>query len=134
MKQIKNVRETFIHYHYPHLSVERRHTARTPITFGLLYSGMSNMGELIGDGTVVALSRNGLDIHGNHSVRIGMELSLLLYLPDGDDPLFVLEATVAWATGNRFGVEFKKLNLREANRLRSFLQARSASTSCPIGH
>lgn len=132
MKQVRNVRETVIHY--PHVSAERRHTARTPITFGLLYSGTSNMGDLIGDGTVVDVSRNGLGIHGNHPVRIGMELSLLLYLPDGDDPLFVLEATVAWATGNRFGVEFKKLNLREANRLRSFLQTRSASTLCPVGH
>ena len=54
-------------------------------------------------------------------VTPGMELTIFLYLPDGQDPLFVMEAKVAWASGRRFGVEILKMNLRERNRLRYFL-------------
>lgn len=132
MKQLKHMRDAVIH-HSPG-SMERRQSSRLPTTFGVMYSALSKQGALMGDGTVVNLSRNGLGIHGNHPVKAGMELSMILYLPDGDDPLFILEATVAWTSGNRFGVEFKAVNLRESNRLRSFLHARSASTLWPVGH
>ncbi len=50
-----------------------------------------------------------------------MELVLFLYLPDDETPLFVVAARVAWSTGREFGVEFKKLSLREGARLQSFL-------------
>ena len=30
-------------------------------------------------------------------VTLGMELTIFLYLPDGQDPLFVMETKVAWA-------------------------------------
>jgi len=132
MKQLKHARGSVIH-HSPG-SMERRHSSRVAMTFGLMYSAISKHGALMGDGTVVDISRNGLGIHGNHPVKVGMELSMLLYLPDGDDPLFILEAAVSWVSGNQFGVEFKKVNLRESNRLRSFLLARSASTVWPVGH
>jgi Tfp pilus assembly protein PilZ len=79
----------------------------------------------MGDGTVVDLSEGGLGIRGNHPVKVGMELTMFLYLPDGNDPLFVLETNVAWVSGSLFGVEFKKLSLREGNRLQSFLRAQS---------
>jgi len=132
MKQVKDGSDAVIH-HSPR-SMERRHSSRLAVTFGLMYSVISANGAMMGDGTVVNISQHGLGIHGNHPVKIGMELSMLLYLPDGDDPLFVLEAAVVWVSGNRFGVEFKKVNLRESNRLRSFLQARSASMTAPVGH
>ena len=132
MKHVKDAREARTH-HSPG-SMERRQSSRVAMTFSLMYSAVSAHGTLMSDGTVMDLSRNGLGIRGNHPVKVGMELSMLLYLPDGDDPLFVLEAAVAWKSGNRFGVEFKKINLREANRLRSFLHARVDMAMPPIGH
>ena len=75
----------------------------------------------MGDGTVVDLSNKGLGIRGNMPVKPGMEMTLFLYLPDGQDPLFVMEARVSWSKGCLFGVEFLKMNLRERNRLRYFL-------------
>jgi len=55
-----------------------------------------------------------------------MELALFLYLPAGEDPLFILETRVTWADHYRFGVEFKNLSLlEEGNRLQSFLRAQS---------
>lgn len=102
----------------------RRVESRVPVEFGLMYSALDERGDLImGDGTVIDISNSGLGIRGNMAVKTGMEMTLFVYLPDGQDPLFVLEARVAWSAGHRFGVEILKMNLRERNRLRYFLCA-----------
>ena len=103
-------------------AVNRRQDPRPPVKFGLMYSAQDPSGEvLMGDGMVTDLSHHGLGIRGNTQVTTGMELTILLYLPDGKDPLFVMEARVAWTSGRRFGVEILKMNLRERNRLHHFL-------------
>lgn len=103
-------------------AVNRRQDPRPPVEFGLMYSAQDRSGEiLMGDGMVTDLSPTGLGIRGNASVTLGMELTIFLYLPDGQDPLFVMEARVAWTSGRRFGVEILKMNLRERARLRYFL-------------
>lgn len=126
MKHLKVENQSSIQYpHRSQMSVEQRRIPRTPVSFGLMYSGISRNDVLIGDGTVIDLSEGGLGIRGDQPVNVGMELTMFLYLPDGNDPLFVLETSVAWTTGSLFGVTFKKLSLREGNRLRSFLRAQS---------
>ena len=103
-------------------AVNRRQDPRPPVEFGLMYSAQDPSGEiLMGDGMVTDLSHTGLGIRGNALVTPGMELMIFLYLPDGQDPLFVMETRVAWTSGRRFGVEILKMNLRERNRLRYFL-------------
>ena len=105
-------------------AVNRRQDPRPPVEFGLMYSAQDRSGEIImGDGMVTDLSPTGLGIRGNAPVTPGMELTIFLYLPDGHDPLFVMEARVAWTSGRRFGVEILKMNLRERNRLRYFLRS-----------
>jgi len=102
--------------------INRRQVPRPPVEFGLMYSAQDRSGEiLMGDGMVTDLSPSGLGIRGNASVTPGMELTIFLYLPDGQDPLFVMESRVAWTSGRRFGVEILKMNLRERNRLHHFL-------------
>lgn len=106
----------------PHAACNRREQSRVPMDFELMYSVQDDEGEvLIGDGNVTDLSRRGLGIRGNAAVKAGMELTLFLYLPDGQDPLFIMEARVVWSTGHRFGVKIVRMNLREQNRLRYFL-------------
>ena len=105
-------------------TINRRQGSRPSVEFGLMYSAQNPSGEiLMGDGMVTDLSPMGLGIRGNASVTRGTELTIFLYLPDGKDPLFVMEAKVAWASGRRFGVEILKMNLREQNRLRHFLRS-----------
>ena len=105
-----------------HSAGNRRTDARIPVDFGLMYSAQDEQGELImGDGTIIDMTNSGLGIRGNMAVKTGLEMTLFIYLPDGQDPLFVMEARVAWTTGHRFGVEILKMNLRERNRLRYFL-------------
>ena len=102
--------------------INRRQVPRPPVELGLMYSAQDRSGEiLMGDGMVTDLSPSGLGIRGNASVTPGMELTIFLYLPDGQDPLFVMESRVAWTSGRRFGVEILKMNLRERNRLHHFL-------------
>jgi hypothetical protein len=92
-----------------------------------MYSAQDPSGTIImGDGIVTDLSPMGLGIRGNASVTPGTELTIFLYLPDGHDPLFVMEAKVAWSSGRRFGVEILKMNLRERNRLSYFLRSNLA--------
>ena len=106
--------------------LNRRHAERVPAEFNLMYSGQHENGDLLmGDGRVVDLSQNGLGITGTDRVDRGMELTLFLYLPDGQDPLFVMEARVAWVKGHRFGIELLKMALRERNRLQYFLRSNS---------
>ncbi|MEO5955865.1 MAG: PilZ domain-containing protein [Nitrospiraceae bacterium] len=103
-------------------AVNRRERSRAPMEFSLMYSAQNRSGEiLMGDGKVTDLSHLGLGIRGRTLVMPGMELALFLYLPDGKDPLFVMETTVAWASGHQFGVEIMDMGLREGNRLRHFL-------------
>ncbi|MGE0468650.1 MAG: hypothetical protein Nkreftii_003422 [Candidatus Nitrospira kreftii] len=106
-------------------SIERRKRGRTIVSFGLMYSGFNGEDVLIGDGTVVDLSEGGIGIRGNCPVQVGTELTLFLYLPDEEDPLFILEATVAWSVGSLFGVALKNLSLPEGDRMRLFLHTQS---------
>jgi hypothetical protein len=107
------------------LSIERRRIARVPVSFKLMYSGFIRGNLLMGDGTVLDLSKGGLKVRGNYPVQVGMELTMFLYLPDGNDPLFVVEAIVAWTSGNLFGVKFKKMCLREGTRMHAFLRTKA---------
>lgn len=103
-------------------AVNRRERSRAPMEFSLMYSAQNRSGEIfMGDGRVTDLSPHGFGIRGNTQVSRGMELTMFLYLPDGNDPLFVMETKVAWVSGRRFGVEIMNMGLREGNRLRHFL-------------
>lgn len=123
MRQMKHARHH--ESRHSHHSIERRTIERTTISFGLMYSGFNGEDVLIGDGSVVDLSEGGVGIRGNCRVQVGMDLTLFLYLPDEEDPLFILEATVAWTTGPLFGVILKELSLQEGDRMRRFLQTQS---------
>jgi PilZ domain len=125
MKQTRTRALGFSHRAHP--VCDRRIDRRFPVDFQLMYSAQDEREELImGDGSVVDLSNKGLRIRGNMAVKAGLEMTLFLYLPDGQDPLFVLSARVAWSKGHEFGVEILKLNVRERNRLRYFLRSNLA--------
>ena len=125
MKQTRTRALGFSHRAHP--VCDRRIDRRFPVDFQLMYSAQDEREELImGYGSVVDLSNKGLRILGNMAVKAGLEMTLFLYLPDGQDPLFVLSARVAWSKGHEFGVEILRLNVRERNRLRYFLRSNLA--------
>lgn len=107
---------------------ERRTIDRTPIAFGLMYSGLDDVNVIMGDGTALDLSSGGLGIQGNRPVKTGMDITLFLYLPDKEEPLFIVQACVAWASGQRFGLRLDKMSAPERNRLHRFLKTFSRSS------
>lgn len=101
---------------------ERRGIDRIPLSFGLMYSGLNETGVVLGDGMVVDMSGGGLGVRGNQAVSAGMDLTLFLYLPDQEDPLFIIQAEVAWVRGHNFGVQLQHMPAREKHRLHRFLR------------
>ena len=67
----------------------RRGTERVPTQFSLMYTGMSEGRMLIGSGVVTNISTSGIGIHGNHVVKLGMDLSLFIDLPGVEEAVFM---------------------------------------------
>ncbi|MBX3328923.1 MAG: PilZ domain-containing protein [Nitrospira sp.] len=130
MRQMKPLRRS--ETTYPPHSIERRRTRRTCTSFGLMYSGINGDDVLIGDGSAVDLSEGGLGIRGNCPVNVGMELTLFLYFPNDEEPLFISEVTVAWTAGSLFGVQVKEVDHRDGNRMLSFLRAQSVGQPASV--
>ena len=125
MRQMKHLRQSEVPYSSH--SIERRRMRRSCVSLGLMYSGVNGDDVLIGDGSAVDLSEGGVGIRGNCPVKTGMELTLFLYLPDEEEPLFVSEVVVSWTTGSLFGVELNEVSLRDGDRLRALLLVQSGA-------
>jgi hypothetical protein len=52
-----------------------------------------------------------------------MDLTLFLSLPDKKDPLFVIQAQVAWVNEHRFGLRPQHCPATSEHRLQRFLQS-----------
>ncbi|SPP63675.1 PilZ domain-containing protein [Nitrospira lenta] len=106
------------------LAGERREIDRIPLSFSLMYSGSHETDAIMGNGTVVDMSREGLGVRGTQPVTVDMELTLFLALPDKQDPLFVIQAQVAWVTEHRFGLRRKQQSpAASEHRLQRFLRS-----------
>lgn len=99
----------------------RRGTERVPTQFSLMYSGMCDGRMLIGNGVVSNVSKSGIGIHGNHTVKLGMDLSLFIDLPGVEEPVCIAESRVSWVSGRRFGVEMIGPKLEAQNELRFYV-------------
>ena len=99
----------------------RRGTERVPTQFSLMYSGMCDGHMLIGNGIVSNVSKSGIGIHGNHVVKLGMDLSLFIDLPGVEEPVCIAQSRVSWVSGRRFGVEMIAPKLETQNELRFYV-------------
>ncbi|MEK6632883.1 MAG: PilZ domain-containing protein [Nitrospirota bacterium] len=102
---------------------ERRGIDRIPLSFGLMYSGVNETDVIMGNGTVVDMSRGGLGVRGNQPVTVDMDLTLFLSLPDKKDPRFVIQAQVAWVNEHRFGLRPQHSPATSEPRLQRFLRS-----------
>lgn len=99
----------------------QRRTERVPTQFSLMYSGMHDGQMLIGNGIVRNVSEAGIGIHGNHIVKLGMDLSLFIDLPGVEEPICIAESRVSWVSGRRFGVEMITPKSEVQNELRFYV-------------
>lgn len=79
-----------------------------------------------GEGTVLDFSLGGCRVSGQGNVAPGTMLEMRLQLPNEENPLDIGLATVRWAKGPDFGVEFLQLRKEVAERLRQFVAALEA--------
>ena len=99
----------------------QRRTERVPTQFSLMYSGMHDGQMLIGNGIVRNVSEAGIGIHGNHIVKLGMDLSLFIDLPGVEEPICIAESRVSWVSGRRFGVKMITPKFEVQNELRFYV-------------
>ncbi|MEQ1656739.1 MAG: PilZ domain-containing protein [Nitrospira sp.] len=106
---------------YADIAKEVRRSERININCHLTYSGILDDTLIIGEGSTIDLSQEGVGICGNQPVKTGMALTLCLALPDNEGPLMIDEVRVVWTKGNRFGVESALIDRRSRLRLDHFL-------------
>lgn len=106
---------------YADVAKELRHSERVTVSCHLTYSGFTETMLIVGEGTAVDISQEGVGIEGNQPVELGMCLTLCLALPDDEGPLLIDEVRVVWVKGSRFGVESVLVDRRSRLRLDHFL-------------
>jgi PilZ domain-containing protein len=79
---------------------DKRRNSRMPVACAVYYSD----GAFHASGVTENLTTSGGCLHGTHSVRVGMELMVLL-IPVAQRALLIKKATVRWADEHHFGVE-----------------------------
>ena len=106
---------------YADVAKELRRSERVTVSCHLSYSGITEEELIVGEGTAVDISPDGVGIEGNQPVELGMRLALCLALPEDEGPLLMDEVRVVWVRGNRFGVESVLIDPRSRLRLDHFL-------------
>ena len=79
---------------YADVAKELRRSERVTVCCHLTYSGFTEDTLIVGEGTAVDLSKEGVGIEGNQPVEPGMRLTLCLVLPDTEGPLLIDEVRV----------------------------------------
>ena len=106
---------------YADVAKELRRSERVTVSCHLTYSGFTEDALIVGEGTAVDLSKEGVGIEGNQQVEPGMRLTLCLALPDTEGPLLIDEVRGVWVKGSRCGVESVLIDRRSRRRLDHFL-------------
>ncbi len=104
---------------------ERRRAARFPVQFTLSFLGQ----HVVGVGSASNLSTEGCTVESELMVHQGWPLELRLRLPDDDLPLEVIQAEVRWSQGQKFGLEFVRIQPAALARLRRFVSGLEAGLS-----
>jgi len=116
---------------YADVAKELRRSERVTVSCHLTYSAFTEEMLIVGEGTAIDISQEGLGIEGNQPVEDGMRLTLCLALPDDEGPLLIDEVRVVWVKGSRFGVESILIDPRSRIRIEHSLL--SKKLNAPAG-
>ena len=72
------------------------------------YSGMDNGRFVLGDGTITATSAHTMQIQGDCPVNSGVELVLMVAIPNSDDHLYLVGGQVSSATLHSFEMKLRQ--------------------------
>jgi hypothetical protein len=79
-------------------------------------------GEIEGSATVTNISTSGCRAESDINLAEGLDVRLMLQLPDQSPPVKVERASIRWVSGNAFGLSFILFFPSERARLRAFIE------------
>lgn len=86
-----------------------RHETDACQNLQVCYSGMDNGRFVLGDGTITATSAHRMQIHGDCPVKPGMELALMVAIPNSDDHLYLVGGQVSSSTLHSFEMDLRQV-------------------------
>ena len=72
---------------------------------------------MVGKGTLVDLSPTGCGVKSTTLLRKGVHLALSVTVPEQKTPMEIPLATVRWALGSKFGLEFIRIGVKDQARI-----------------
>jgi PilZ domain len=79
-------------------------------------------GEIEGDATITNISTAGCRAESDVNLAEGLDVQLVIQLPDQSPPVKVERASVRWISGRAFGLSFILFFPSERDRLRTFIE------------
>lgn len=104
----------------------RRYAVHFPVS---LLTDSNAQCQPLGTGTVFNLSASGCKVQSASHVETGDYVKLALHIPGEKAPVQVNLASVRWAMGQDFGLEFIAIQSEEHERLREYIRILESETS-----
>jgi hypothetical protein len=79
-------------------------------------------GEIEGEGTITNISTSGCRAESDINMAEGLDVQVMIQLPNQSSPVKVERAAVRWVSGNAFGLNFILFFPSERSRLRTFIE------------
>jgi PilZ domain len=79
-------------------------------------------GEIEGEGTITNISTSGCRAESDINMAEGLDVQVIIFLPDQSPTIKVERALVRWVSGSAFGLNFILFFPSEQARLRTFLE------------
>lgn len=103
----------------------RRREFRLDGQLRLTFSGMDATEIVMDTGTAFDLGRDGIGLQTERSLKLGMELALIIEVPGSEEDICISEAQVAWVKGDRIGLSIRTMKPGDRYRLqRAFSSTR----------
>ncbi|HXV68373.1 MAG TPA: PilZ domain-containing protein [Nitrospira sp.] len=100
------------------VGVKARQGRRVDLSCRMFFFGDE---EFEGEASLLDISTYGCRVSSSIDLKVGMALKLSLFLSDYQWPLRIDQATVRWADGQRFGLEFTEIRPAQRERLRALI-------------
>jgi hypothetical protein len=104
------------------MSEEKERKVRKARRVELLGTLGFSSGEVAGDATITNISTAGCRAESDVNLAEGLDVQVVLQLPDQSPPVKVERASVRWVSGHAFGLSFILFFPSERARLRTFIE------------
>ena len=104
------------------MSVEKERKIRKARRVELRCILRFSSGEIEGEGTITNISTSGCRVESDINMAEGLDVQVIIQLPNQLSPVKVERASVRWVSGNAFGLNFILFFPSERSRLRTFIE------------